>query len=159
MATQIYLAGVMWRFSEQFELPTPARDRGFVCLMSMLVTDGMSFKKAQQRIAELSKISGTAEGKDKPVLTAGYNARESDGSLAAVLEQFRNVPEAAGAPFRVVNLSKPIAAVVAIAGTLLALLLGKDLITAIGVGLVLGASVLAIALAVYRQGIRAKKSL
>ena len=41
MTTATLSGGVMWRFGEQFELPTAARERGFICLMSMLVGDGM----------------------------------------------------------------------------------------------------------------------
>jgi hypothetical protein len=57
MAIHLYLAGVMWRFGEQFDFPTAARDRGFVCLMSMLVSDGMNAKQAQKRIAHLRGIA------------------------------------------------------------------------------------------------------
>ena len=156
MTTQLYLAGVMWRFGEQFELPTAARDRGFICLMSMLVSDGMSAKKAQHQIAHLNQISRTADGQDTLAIAAGYSAEESDGSLATVFERFRNVPEVSGAPYRLLDRSKPVAAILAIAGTLLALLLDKSWGVALGVGVVLGGSTLAIALAMYRHSVQAK---
>lgn len=156
MTTQLYLAGVMWRFGEQFELPTAARDRGFICLMSMLVSDGVSAKKAQERIAYLNQISRTADGQDTLAIAAGYSAEESDGSLATVFEGFRNVPEVLGAPYRLLDRSKPVAVILTIAGTLLALLLDKGLGVALGVGVVLGGSTLAIALAMYRQAVKAR---
>src|SRR3990170_4564537 len=33
MITELFLVGIMWRFGEQFDLPTNARDRAFVSLM------------------------------------------------------------------------------------------------------------------------------
>lgn len=155
-ATQLYLAGVMWNFGEQFGLPTTARDRGFICLMSMLVSDGMTSQKAQERITHLNQISRNTEGQDILAITAGYNAKESDGSLASVFERFSNVPEVSGAPYRLLDRSKPIALILAIAGTLLALLLNNSWGVALGIGVILGVSTLAIALAMYRQAVKTK---
>ena len=156
MTTQLYLAGVMWRFGEQFELPTAARDRGFICLMSMLIGDGVSAEKAQERIAYLNQISRAADGQDTLAIAAGYSAEESDGSLATAFEGFRNVPEVSGAPYRLLDRSKPIAVILAITGTLLALFLDKGWGVALGVGVVLGGLTLAIALAMYRQAVKAR---
>ena len=155
MTTQLYLAGVMWRFGEQFDLPTSPRDRAFICLLSMLVADGMSFKKAQGRITHLNQISRNPEGSDTLVIAVGYKATEGDGSLAAVLDQFRNVRKVSGAPYRLLDRAKPTAAILALAALLISLLVGTSWGAALGIGIVVGVSTLGIALAIYRQMIKA----
>jgi hypothetical protein len=154
--THLYLVGVMWRFGEQFDLPTPARDRGFVCLMALLIDDGESVKKAEKRIAALTKSSRAQDGRDTPAIVAGYRAEEADATLAGVLDDFRNVPDAAGAPYRMLNRSKPIAAILALAGLVISLLLGRNWGEAIGVGVVLGVATLAVALVIFRETIKVK---
>ena len=156
MTTQLYLAGVMWRFGEQFDLPTGPRDRAFICLLSMLVADGMSFKKAQERIAHLNQISRGPEGSDTLAIAVGYKATEGDGSLAAVFDQFRNTLEVAGAPYRLLDRTKLIAAILAVAALFISLLVGTSWGAALGIGVVVGASALGIALAMYRQMIKAR---
>ena len=157
MTTQPYLAGAMWHFGEQFDLPTAARDRGFICLMSMLVSDGMNAKQAQSRIAHLNEVSRTPTGQDTLAITAGYGAKNADGSLATVFDTFRGVPEVLGAPYRLLDRSKPIAAILAVAGLVIALLIGRSWGEALGVGVVFGVATLAIALAIYRQAVKAKQ--
>ena len=151
MATHLYLLGVMWRFGEQFELPTEARDRGFICLMSMLISDGMNPKDAQRRIAYLNGISRTADGKDSLAIAVGYETGDREGALAAVFDQFRNVSGLSGAPWRLIDRSKPVAVILAIAGVVISLLLGRSWGEALGVGIVVSVSILAIALAIYHQ--------
>ena len=64
MTTQMYMADTMWRFGEQFDAPTNARDRGLIYLMAILVEDGMSEREAQQRIAYLNGLSRGEDGRD-----------------------------------------------------------------------------------------------
>jgi hypothetical protein len=154
MTTQLYLVGVMWRFGEQFKLPTAARDRGFICLISMLVGDGMSLKKAQRRIARLNEISRAADGQDTLAITVGYRATEGDGTLANIFDHFRNVPEVSGAPHRLLDRAKPIAVIVAGAAFAISLLIGSGWGVALGIGIVVGVSALGIALAIYRQMVK-----
>lgn len=149
MTTQLYLAGVMWRFGEQFDLPTAARDRSFICLMSMLIGDGMSVKAAQKRIALLNGASRSPEGQDAPGLASGYAAEFGDGSLAALFDRYRSDPKIAGAPYRLLSHSKPVAAILTIAGLGIALLLGRSVGEACCIGVVLGISTLGGALAIY----------
>lgn len=156
MTTQLYLVGSMWRFGEQFDLPTTARDRGFICLMSMLVSDGMSAKEAQSRIAHLNEMSRTSTSTDTLAISAGYSGKNGDGSLATVFDTFRGVPAVSGAPYRLLDRSKPIAAILAVAGLVIALLVGRSWGESLGVGVVLGVATLAIALAIYRQAVKAK---
>ena len=156
LTIQLYLAGVMWRFGEQFDLPTGARDRGFICLMSILVRDGLSAKDAQLRVAKLNEMSRNAQGQDTLAIAAGYRAEDADGSLASVLDTFRDIPELSGGPYRLLDRSKPIAAILAAAGLIISLLLDRSWGVALGIGVVLGATTLAIALAIYRQAVKAK---
>jgi len=151
MLIQAYLVGVMWRCGEQFDLPTAARDRGFICLMAMLISDGMSASEAQKRVAHLNEASRTPTGQDNLAITSGYGATKGDGSLAALLDTFRDTPGASGARFRLVNRSKPIAAILAVAGVVISLVLGRSWSEAFGVGVVLGVATLAIALVGYHQ--------
>lgn len=154
MTIQLYLVGIMWRFGEQFDLPVGARERGFICLMSMLVAEGMSLDKAQNRVAHLNEISRTSSGQDNLVIAAGYGAQSADGSLVAVFDAFRGVPEVSGAPYRLLDRSKPIAAILVVAGFLVSLLIGRSLGEAFGVGVVLGVAALAIALVMHRRKIK-----
>lgn len=154
MATQLYLVGVMWRFGEQFDLPTNARDRGFICLMSMLIDDGLSSKNAQRRIAYLNQISRDAKGRDVLAIAAGYRSVEGDAALASVFDHFRNAPEVSGAAYRLLERTKPIAAILAGAAIGISLLVGGSWGVALGVGIVVGVSVLGIGLAIYRQMVR-----
>lgn len=157
MSTQLYLVGFMWRFGEQFDLPTAPRDRGFICLMSMLVGDGMNAKQAQKRIAYLNEVSRTSTGQDILAITAGYRANNGDGSLAALFDTFRDVHQVSDAPFRLLNRSKPIAAILAVAGFVISLIVGRTWAESLGIGVVLAVATLAIALACYRQELKAKK--
>ena len=154
MATQLYLAGVMWRFGEDVDLPTKPRDRGFICLLAMLVADGMSYQKAQERVAYLNNLSTNADGGDNPTILAGYNAAIGDGSLAAMLAGLGGMPGASGAPWRLLDLSKSIAAILTCAALLISKLLGSSWLTAIGVGCVLGIATLGVALIVHKQMVK-----
>jgi hypothetical protein len=154
MATQLYLVGVMWRFGEQFDLPTNPRDRGFICLMSMLIDEGLSSKNAQRRVAYLNEISRDAKGRDTVAIAAGYRSVEGDGALASVFDHFRNAPEVSGARYRFLERTKPIAAILAGAAIVISLLVGVSWGVALSVGTVVGVSVLGIGLAIYRQMVR-----
>ena len=156
MTIQLYLAGVMWRFGEQFEMPTNPRDRGFICLMSMLISDGMREKDAQARVSLLNRISRTEAGADNMAISIGYEVGNKEGALVAIFDQISKSPEVAGAPWRVIDRSKPVAVILAIAGLAISLLLGRSLLEALGVGVVAGASALAIALTISRQMKRGK---
>jgi len=156
VATQLYLAGAMWRFGERFDLPSAARDRGFICLMSMLISDGMNADKAQKRVAELNRLSRSSEGHDLPAIVSGYAAQFGDGSLATLFVTFLADPKAAGAPYRLLDYSKPVAAILTAAGFGIALLLGRSFGEACGVGLVLGISTLGCALAIYWRMVKVK---
>lgn len=157
MTIQLYLAGVMWRFGEQFDLPTPPRDRSFICLLSMLVGDGMTYKKAQERIAYLNKISCSADGRDNLAIATGYGASDGDGSLARILGHFASLPEASGAPSRFMAQAKPISAVLAATAFAASKLLGSSWLSAIIIGVVIGIVALGIAVIIHSHMTKPKK--
>ncbi len=156
MVTELYLVGVMWRFGEQFDLPTQPRDRAFLCLMYMLITDGASEGAAKKRIQALNSYSSDEKGEDSLALRVGYEAGDREGALAAILEQYRNLPAASAAPYRLIEISKPVAAVIVVAGGTVALLLGRSWGESLGVGLVLGIAVLVAASLIFRKMTDAK---
>ena len=156
MTTQLFAVGAMWSFHEQFELPTKPRDRAFISLIAMLCEDGLGPKKAQQRASYLNGISRDANGNDNTVLLAGYNASEGDGTLAAIYEAFKNKPEVSGAPFRLLDKSKPIAGILAVASAAIAKLFDRSWAESLGLGFIVGITVLGVALSIYRQMVKPK---
>jgi hypothetical protein len=157
MKIEHYLVGVMWRFGEQFDLPTSPRDRGFVCLMQILVNEGMSLRVAKRRIAYLNETSRTADGEDNLAIAVGHEAGEKEGALATIFDQFRNKPMVSGAPCRLIARSKPIAAILSIAGLAISALIGRSWGEALGVSIVIGISTLAIARAIWGQMVKAHR--
>ena len=158
MTTHHFLVGAMWRFGEQFELPVGARDRAFVCLIQLLVADGQSFEVAQRYVIDLKSSSLSADGKDNLAIACGYEFGDKEGALAAVFEQARNAPEVSGMPYRLIDRSKPIAAILSIAALVISLLMGRGWGEAIGTGIVVGLSTIGIALAIFWQIVREGKA-
>src|SRR6266571_4289150 len=151
MTIHLYLAGVMWRFGEQFDLPTSAKDRGFISLLPVLSNSGMKVEAARRRIAELYEIAGGNSEKVHPVVFAGYNASEGDGSLARLFDHFRGDPKVSGAPFRLLDRAKPIAAILGLASFGISALIGLGWGVSIGIGLISAAAVMAVAAMIYHQ--------
>jgi hypothetical protein len=108
MTIQLYLAGVMWRHSESLGLSTNARDHAFTALQSMLISDGMSKKQAQQRIVFLKNMSQTEDGNDTLAVTIGYEAEPNDNSLAVVFDEYRDEIRVSGSLWRFYERGKKI---------------------------------------------------
>jgi hypothetical protein len=108
MTIQLYLAGVMWRYSESLGLSTNARDHAFTVLQSMLISDGMSKKQAQQRIVFLKNMSRTEDGNDTLAVTIGYEAEPNDNSLAMVFDEYRDEIRVSGSLWRFYERGKKI---------------------------------------------------
>lgn len=152
-----YLIGVMWRFGEQFDQDrlVGARDRAFVTLAKSLVdVEGMSLKNAMSRTAWLNSISVQADGQPSLAISVGYEAGEKEGALLTLFKYYRNDPRVAGAAFRLVDRAKPVSGILSIASIIISLLLGIDWVKALGIGVVIGFSTLAIAIAIHRQMIK-----
>lgn len=156
--TDLFLVGLMWRFGEQFDLPTSARDRAFASFMHILVTDGLSMRAAKRRMQEAYRRSRDNNGEDTLAIHIGYETGTKEGALVAVFDQYRNLPGVSGAPFRLLARSRPIAAIVALAAIAISLLVGENFWVALGIGTVVGVSVLCIALAMYKQAINPSNS-
>ncbi|WP_227869266.1 hypothetical protein [Nitrosospira lacus] len=108
MTIQLYLAGIMWRCSESLSLSTSARDHGFAALQAMLISDGMTKKQAQQRIAFLNNMSRVEDGGDTLAITIGYEAVPDDNSLAMIFDEYQNEVRVSGAFWRFYERGKKI---------------------------------------------------
>lgn len=108
MTIQLYLLGAMWRCGESLGLSTNARDHAFVALQSMLISDGMSNKKAQQRIAFLRNMSQVEEGGDALAVSMGYEAAIGDNSLPALFDEYQDETRVSGALWRLFERGKKI---------------------------------------------------
>lgn len=154
IARDIYLAGVLWRFNEQIELPTSARDRGFAILMAYFAENGMTDTAARERIAMLDHASRTADGKDGFQILSGYNAIEGDGTLAECLKTLARNPATAGKPIRTFRLFHSIAWITGISSFAVSLFLGIDLFRSLGICIAFGGAVFATGVAVYNYQIK-----
>jgi hypothetical protein len=108
MTIQLYLLGAMWRCGESLKLPIDARDHAFQALESMLISDGMSKKEAQKRIAFLSSMSRVDGGTDTLAVSAGYEATLNDGSMVSVFDEYRHETKVSGALWRLFERGKKI---------------------------------------------------
>jgi len=147
LTIHLFLVGVMWRFGEQFDLPTNARDRAFAALSYMLASDGMSMKAAQRKVADLYQIG--ADHENVLAINIGYRFGDKEAALAEVFERFRNDPKFLSAPYRLIGRAKPIAAVLAIVGVAISVLIGRSWGEALGIGIVVAVSTLVITTAMY----------
>lgn len=156
MATRLYLIGVLTRYNESLDFPDlTTRERAIVSILTLLIEDGKNRKDAERTVDQLMTHAPAPDGIISPFCIAGYEALESDGSLAKAFDTLRMDPKAAGAPYRLLNRSKPIAAILAVAACIIALLIGLNFLGAVGVGVIVGLSTLAIALVMYKQMIDA----
>jgi len=108
MTIQLYLLGVMWRCGESLDLPIDARDHAFHALQSMLISDGMSRKDAEKRVAFLSSMSKVEGGADTLAVAAGYEAALNDNSMVSVFEEYRHETKVSGALWRLFERGKKI---------------------------------------------------
>ena len=155
-ATHMFVIGAMWRFGEKYDISMEPRDRALVAFIKGVIEEGVNPEEAKRLGGDLSEQTKTPSGGMHPIVKAGYDEGTKEGRLAQVLEQFMKVPEVAGAPYRLLDRAKPISLILGIATAAVTLLLGRDIWTAIGIGIVVGAASIAIALAIYRQMIKAK---
>jgi hypothetical protein len=108
MTIQLYLVGVMWRCGENLHLPIDARDHAFQALESMLISDGLSKKEAQKRIAFLSSMSKVEGGADTLAVAMGYEATLNDESMVSLFEEYRHETKVSGALWRLFERGKKI---------------------------------------------------
>lgn len=144
MCTDLFLTGAMWRYSEQFEYPTSARDRAFLCLMYYYISNGMSERKAKKRMQGMHEISRDKNGEDTLAISIGYEYGDKEGALAEVLEQLRDAPVVAGSTHRMLRIVKASSVILTFAGFFIALLVDRSLLESLGIGVIVGVSVLII---------------
>ncbi len=98
MTIQLYLAGVIWRCSESLGI-SDARDYAFTALETMLISDGMKKKQAQERIVFLNNMS-RVEGGDTHAIWIGHEAVLNDDSLVEIFDEYRNEIRVSGSLWR-----------------------------------------------------------
>lgn len=108
MTIQLYLLGVMWRHGERHGVPSDARDHAFVALQSMLISDGMNKKQAEQRVVFLRNMSQVEGGGDSLAVSVGYDATMGDNSMPALFDEYRNEARVSGALWRLFERGKKI---------------------------------------------------
>ncbi len=121
MTIQLYLIGVMWRKGESLGLPTNARDHAFDALQSMLISDGMKKKQAEQRIEFLKKMSQVEGGADTLAVAMGYDAEVNDDSMIRLFDEYRDETRVSGALWRLFERGKKIMAIGGAAAAFLAI--------------------------------------
>ncbi|SOD40537.1 hypothetical protein [Nitrosovibrio sp. Nv4] len=110
LTIQLYLVGVMWRKGESLGLSN-ARDHAFAALQSMLISDGMKKKQAQQRIEFLGNMSRVEGGADTLAVAMGYEAAVDDDSLTRLFDEYRDETRVSGALWRLFERGKMIMAI------------------------------------------------
>lgn len=149
--SRTFVTGIMWKLGEQYELPTAPRDRAFVCLLYLLIEDGMSQKDAEREMRSVYSDTAIDNSIAKQTLEIAYEYGGHEEALATILEQHRTNPELAVAPFQLVNRAKPIAGLLSLAAAAVVLIAGGRWGVALGVGVVVGASVLGVAIILFYQ--------
>lgn len=151
MCTELFLVGVMWRFSEQFDYPTNPRDRAFICFMYYLMRNGMKEKDAKKRIQQLNSVSLDKNGEDTLAISVGYEVGDREGALATVLEKYRDNPAVSGQTHRMLGKFKIVSVVLAITTFVISLIVDRSFGEAVGIGIVVGVSILVIGSLIYHQ--------
>lgn len=100
MTLHLYLIGVLWRYSENLDSVTNPREHALASLHKILVNTGMSDKNAEKRIALLKNMSQDEENGETLAITAGYQAKQDDNSLAMFFDEYRDEMRVSGALWR-----------------------------------------------------------
>ncbi len=100
MTTQLYLFGVMWKYAEDLEDVTDARETAFSALEVMLTSDGFPKKKVPKRVEFLKKMSKVEDGSNALAVAIGYDAKLDDNSLVEVFDHFVDDVQVSGAFWR-----------------------------------------------------------
>jgi len=108
MTIQLYLVGAMWRHGEGLGLAMDARDHAFAALHSILISDGMKKKEADQRIAFLRSMSRLEDGVNTLAIAAGYQAAPGDADLTTVFDEYLDEIRVSGALWRLYERGKKI---------------------------------------------------
>lgn len=111
MTIQLYLLGVMWRCGENLGVSEDPREHAFAALQSMLISDGMKKKQAQQRVAflrNMSRVQESTDLHDADAVVAGYKAEADDDSLTGIFDEYRDEARVSGAFWRLYDRGKKI---------------------------------------------------
>lgn len=106
MTTQLYLFGVMWKYAEELEGVTDARETAFKALEVMLLRDGMRKKHVPKRIEFLKKMSKVEDGSNALAVAIGYDSQLDDNSLAEVFDHYVDDVQVSGSFWRLYDRCK-----------------------------------------------------
>lgn len=108
MTIQLYLFGVMWKFTESLGNVNDARELAFAALKSMLIQDGLHKQKVAKRIEFLKKMSKIENDHNALAVAIGYESEPDDNSLAEVFDHYRDDTQVSGAFWRLYDRGRKI---------------------------------------------------
>lgn len=108
MTIQLYLLGVMWKFSEQLGNVKDARDLAFAAMKAILIKEGMQKQKAEKRIGFLQKMSKIDADHNALAVAIGYESEPGDNSLAEVFDHYVDDMQVSGAFWRLYDRGRKI---------------------------------------------------
>lgn len=110
MTIQLYLVGVMWQFYEKQQQMPPeiAREKAFLTLHSMMISDGAKPKRADKQIAFIKEMSKLKDGDEALAIHIGYESKPDDESLSEVFDHYIDEPRVSGALWRSYDRGKKI---------------------------------------------------
>lgn len=108
MTMQLYLFGVMWKFSEKLGNVDDARDLAFAALKAMLIEEGLQKQKAEKRIEFLQKMSKIDDDHNALAVAVGYESEPGDNSLAEVFDHYIDDVQVSGAFWRLYDRGRKI---------------------------------------------------
>lgn len=106
MTTQLYLFGVMWKYAEELEGVTDARETAFSAMEVMLISDGVPKKKVPARVEFLKKMSKVEDDSNALAVAIGYDAKLDDNSLTEVFDHYVDDVQVSGAFWRLYDRCK-----------------------------------------------------
>jgi hypothetical protein len=106
MTTQLYLFGVMWKYAEELENVTDARETAFSAMEAMLISDRVPKKQVPKRIDFLRKMSKVEDGSNALAVAIGYDSKLDDNSLAEVFDHYVDDVQVSGAFWRLYDRCK-----------------------------------------------------
>ena len=106
MTTQLYLIGVMWKYSEGLDHVEDPRETAFAAIEAMLTRDGIRPKDIAKRIEFLKQMSKMEDGSNALAVAIGYDSKPGDQSLIEVFEHYVDDYRVSGALWRLYDRGK-----------------------------------------------------
>ena len=108
LTLQLYLLGVMWKFTEQQGNVKDTRDLAFSALKVMLMQQGLKKARAEKRVHFLQKMSKIDENHNALAVAIGYESELGDNSLAELFDHYVDDIQVSGDLWRLYDRGKKI---------------------------------------------------